>query len=270
MKIHHLNCGTFCPSCKKLLQGDGGWMESARMCCHCLLIESNDGLILVDTGFGVQDIVSSRHLGRAFKLLMQPQLLLEETALFQIDKMGFNRRDVKHIILTHLDLDHAGGISDFPMASIHACSTEIEAALNPKDWMEKSRYKAKQFRYKPKWTATMNTTESWFGFENVQRLKGIHEDILLIPLHGHTQGHCGVAIKNADNQWLFHVGDLYMDRRSLEGTSPRLLRQAENLMAMDNKQRLCNIERVKQLIAQHDDEVQVFCSHDFSELNRYI
>ena len=56
MKIHHLNCGTFCPSCQRLLQGSGGWLQAAQMCCHCLVIETEDGLILVDTGLGVQDV----------------------------------------------------------------------------------------------------------------------------------------------------------------------------------------------------------------------
>ncbi len=267
MKIHHINCGTLCPSCKKLLQGDGGLLESAKMCCHCLLIETNDGLVLVDTGFGVQDTVKSKHLGKAFKLLMQPQLLLEETALFQINQLGFDRRDVRHIVLTHLDLDHAGGISDFPSANIHACSMEVDAALNPRGWMEKSRYCSKQFSHQPKWTATINANDTWFGFENVQHLKGLKDEVLLIPLHGHTHGHCGVAVKANDDKWLFHVGDLYMDRRSLYNKSPSMLRQAENFMAVNNKQRLDNLQRVKQLIEQHSDEVQVFCSHDFSEFN---
>lgn len=270
MKIHHLNCGSFCPSCKKLLEGRGGLFESASMCCHCLLIETNDGLILVDTGFGVQDILKPKYLGNAFRVLMQPQLLLEETALFQIDKMGYNRKDVTSIVLTHLDLDHAGGISDFPQANIHACSTEVGAALSPANWMEKGRYRAHQFDAQTKWTATINTTDSWFGFENVQRLKGVKEDILLVPLHGHTRGHCGVAIKDSDGQWLFHVGDLYMDRRSLDGKSPRLIRQAENLMAVNNKQRLGYVKRVKALLDQHSNEVQVFSSHDYSELNYYL
>ena len=270
MKIRHLNCGSFCPSCKKLLQGNGGLLESARMCCHCLLIETHDGLLLVDTGFGMHDIVKPKDLGKAFRWIMQPQLLLQETALFQIDKMGYNRKDVRHIVLTHLDLDHAGGISDFPQANIHACSTEVSAALHPLTRMEKGRYRTHQFNEQTKWTATINTTDSWFGFENVQRLKGLKEEILLVPLYGHTRGHCGVAVKKPDGQWLFHVGDLYMDRRSLYKKSPQLMRQAENLMAVNNKQRLNYVKRVKALIDQHGHEVQVFSSHDYSELNHYL
>lgn len=269
MKIHHLNCGTFCPSCQRLLQGSGGWLQAAQMCCHCLVIETEDGLILVDTGLGVQDVLRPRHLGTAFRQLMRPQLRLEETALFQLDQMGYNRRDVRHIVLTHLDLDHAGGISDFPAAQVHTVSTEIDAALRP-HWREKMRYRSKQFEYNPKWNPAIHTGEHWFGFEHVHRLRGIEQDIVLVPLHGHTRGHCGVAVKQANDKWLFHVGDLYMDRRSLHGKAPRALAQCENLLAVNNKQRLHHVQQVRQLVDTHADEVEVFCAHDFSELNAYL
>src|SRR3546814_13106694 len=33
-------------------------------------------------------------------------------------------RDVRHIIITHLDFDHAGGIEDFPAAAVHLTGRE--------------------------------------------------------------------------------------------------------------------------------------------------
>ena len=49
MRIHHLNCGSMCPLGRRLINGDGGWLASAHLCCHCLLIEGRNGLTLVDT-----------------------------------------------------------------------------------------------------------------------------------------------------------------------------------------------------------------------------
>ena len=43
MKVHHLNCGTMDPP------------ATAQMVCHVLLIETDNGLALVDTGFGSHD-----------------------------------------------------------------------------------------------------------------------------------------------------------------------------------------------------------------------
>jgi hypothetical protein len=50
---HHLNTGTMCPIGRRLVNGTGGLFQRARMVCHCLLIETGDGLALVDTGIGL-------------------------------------------------------------------------------------------------------------------------------------------------------------------------------------------------------------------------
>ena len=55
MRIHHLNCGTCCPVGGRMFDGCS---DSAfgRLVCHCLLIETDEGLVLVDTGFGMKDV----------------------------------------------------------------------------------------------------------------------------------------------------------------------------------------------------------------------
>jgi hypothetical protein len=55
VRIHHLNCGSLCPLGGRLLGGAGSPLSPALMCCHCLLIEGDDRLILVDTGLSVPD-----------------------------------------------------------------------------------------------------------------------------------------------------------------------------------------------------------------------
>jgi glyoxylase-like metal-dependent hydrolase (beta-lactamase superfamily II) len=46
MKVHHLNCGTMN-------------MPTAPMVCHVLLVETDNGLVLVDSGFGSHDCLDS-------------------------------------------------------------------------------------------------------------------------------------------------------------------------------------------------------------------
>ncbi len=75
MRIHHLNCGTMCPFGGRLFGGEGGVFSRGRMVCHCLLVESSAGLVLVDTGFGVADVESpGRRLGPQFRRAAQPGL----------------------------------------------------------------------------------------------------------------------------------------------------------------------------------------------------
>lgn len=144
LKVHHLSCGSMCPYCQPLVHGTGSWLKAGKLVCHCLLIETSAGLVLVDTGFGTQDIAHPTHLGTAFRLLLRPQLSPESTALAQIKNLGFEPSDVRHIIMTHLDLDHAGGIPDFPNAQVHVYAPEYEAATRPTP-KEKSRYVYAQF-----------------------------------------------------------------------------------------------------------------------------
>ncbi|WP_223281445.1 MBL fold metallo-hydrolase [Streptomyces antnestii] len=49
--------------------------------------------------------------------MARPVLDTGETAVRQVAALGYDIEDVRHIVLTHLDLDHAGGLRDFPPAA---------------------------------------------------------------------------------------------------------------------------------------------------------
>jgi hypothetical protein len=67
MRIHHLSGGTPCPFGGGLISGRGSPFAEAGLVCHCLLIESHAGLVLVDTGPGTLDLEQPRRrLGREF------------------------------------------------------------------------------------------------------------------------------------------------------------------------------------------------------------
>jgi len=191
-----------------LLGGAGGPLSPAPMCCHCLLIEGDDRLILVDTGLGVEDVNEPQRLGFMFNAIARPRLDVAETALRQVVDRGYRPSDVRHIVPTHLDLDHAGGISDFPGAAVHVFATELRAALNPSSLNERRRYRAVQIAGVKKWAPLKEEGESWFGFSAVRPIPATQDEVLLIPLPGHTRGHCGVAVRRSDD-WLLHCGDAY-------------------------------------------------------------
>lgn len=48
----------------------------------------------------------------------------------QMNKLGYYVKDVKHVIISHMHLDHAGQIMLFPHATIHIRKSEWNAALN--------------------------------------------------------------------------------------------------------------------------------------------
>lgn len=146
MKIHHLDCGTMCPLGGKHFP----WLVPELMVCHCLLIETAQGLTLVDTGFGTQDVEHPEKLGLSSHLFGWRRKL-GGTAFYQIQNLGFTGEDVRHIVVTHLDLDHAGGLSDFPHAQVHVLKTEWQASISRKGLQGKQRYRPSQFTHQPRW-----------------------------------------------------------------------------------------------------------------------
>ena len=260
--IHHLNCGTMCPRGARLLSGEGGLLERARSICHCLLIEGADGLVLIDTGFGRGDVERPSQLGRFFNTVVSPQLSSSETAHAQLPALGFQPGDVRHIVTTHLDLDHSGGLPDFPDAEVHVLRTELSAALNP-DWRSRTRYIPAHWQHGPKWVEHEAGGEEWMGFGAVRILPGSGGEILLIPLPGHTLGHTGVAIRRGEG-WLLHCGDAFFYHGEVQ-TPPHCppgLRLFQNLNQTDGAQRRENQERLRELAARHGGEVELICSHD--------
>lgn len=269
MRVHHLNCGSFCPHGQRLINGEGGLLARAHIVCHCLAIEAGDGLVLVDTGFGMEDARNPRQLGAAFSVLMRPQPKAETTALEQLKKLDFAASDVRHIVTTHLDLDHAGGLPDFPQAEVHVLSAELDAALKPA-LSDRLRYiGGAHWKHEPHWVRHGGGGDEWFGFEGIRILPGIDAEVLLIPLLGHSLGHTGVAIRR-DDRWLLHCGDAYFNHGEMATppSCPPVLRFFQNMTASDNKARKSNQERLRELAARHGDEVTLLCAHDPHELER--
>ena len=119
MRVHHLNCISECPPGGLLMDGHSKTFRG-KVACHCLLVETANQLVLIDTGFGLRDVAEPRQrLSRFFLHLNKPEFREDMTAVRQIETLGFSARDVRHILLTHLDFDHAGGLDDFPAATVH-------------------------------------------------------------------------------------------------------------------------------------------------------
>ena len=229
---------------------------------HCLLIEAPGSLVLVDTGFGSAD---PRRLPRAFRFAAGPTLQPDRTAAAQVQALGFDPRDVRHVVLTHLDLDHAGGISDFPEATIHVRAAELEAAVRRRDLRARLRYLPSQWAHSPRWATYGSTGTRWNGFEAVEQPAGLPPEILLLPLGGHTVGHQGVAV-HGPHGWMLHVGDLWAHHGNLDGAPiPWGVRTFEWAMAHDRALLRANQARVRELAREHP-EVRVFCAHDAEEL----
>ncbi|HUQ57508.1 MBL fold metallo-hydrolase [Lentzea sp.] len=256
MKVHHLNCATMRPP-----------LVAGGIVAHCLLIETDQGLVLVDTGFGTHEVSDPKAtIDPLSRALLKPVLDINETAISQVERRGYTADDVRHILLTHLDMDHAGGLRDFPKATVHVLDTELAAATDPKGPKERARYPKAQ-REGVTFETHKAEGERWHGFEAVRDVPGLPDDVLMVPLIGHTRGHTGIAVKS-DGGWLLHAGDAYFYRGEVETPPSNILalkitaKQTETI----REQRLSNVERLRELKAA--GEVEVFSAHDPVELAR--
>ena len=232
--------------------------------CHCLLVETEAGLVLVDAGLGRADLADpQRRLGSFIAGLLRPRLEMSDTAADQVEALGYGLRDVRHIVVTHMDLDHIGGLSDFPDAKVHVFRKELDRARGQRTMEDRRRYRPIQWAHGPDWVPCDARGEDWFGFRAVRALEGLPPEILLVPLHGHTHGHVGVAI-DAGERWLLHCGDAYFHRDEIERDPPACtpgLAFFQRAAAVDHKLRLHNRARLNAL-ARSEASVRLFSAHD--------
>jgi glyoxylase-like metal-dependent hydrolase (beta-lactamase superfamily II) len=193
--IHFLNCFT----CNARVPSR--WRTGTL----CLLLETNQGLVLVDTGLGQDDYVHKTGIVRAFQVATIVPLNPLDAAVRQVVRLGYAPQDVHHIVLTHMHFDHCGGLPDFPHATVHVHRREYETfAGRPRRWTDLA-YVRRHIRHRPHLQLYHDDDrERWFDFPAI-RLP-FEPEMWLVPLFGHTRGHCGVAVQT-EAGWLFHVGD---------------------------------------------------------------
>jgi glyoxylase-like metal-dependent hydrolase (beta-lactamase superfamily II) len=267
-KVHHLNCGTMCPVGGRLLGQRG--RGPGRLVAHCLLVETvRDGLVLIDTGFGTRDVAGQTPLRRLFRTLVRPRLDASEPAIVQIRRLGLDPAAVRHIVVTHLDVDHAGGLSDFPEARVHLHAREHAAAIARARPIERQRYLPEHWSHGPRWELYAEDGDAWRGLPAILRLRGLDADIGLLPLHGHTRGHSAVLARAGD-RWLVHAGDAYFHHRSVNGTgsAPIGLALFERYVQIDAAARRGSVAALRQLRAHYPD-LDLFCAHDPAELEAF-
>lgn len=248
-KVHHINCGT-------LQKGD-----NPTVLCHCLLLEDKNGLALIDAGIGVADIQDP--INRIGEMLIEMsgfKFNMKDTAVSQIKKLGFDTQDIRHAVISHLDPDHIGGLADFPKLQVHVGEEEYKSF-----WEGNFRYRPILLAHHPPITTYSNTDQKWFGLDARKVNADFESEIYLVPLFGHTLGHCGVAVQQAE-KWVFYIGDAYYLRDELFVPDHPVNALAE-MSAMDNKKRLNSLAQLKRLLSDHSSKIEMFGYHDPTEFH---
>jgi len=192
MGIRTLDCAPMSP-----------WFPRWHLGGTCLLIDTDKGPVLVDTGLGLHDYFAPSFKVRLFRLDFGSHQDPDSTAVRRLERLGVKRDDLRHIVMTHLHFDHAGGLPDFPHAQVHVHRREYEAMKHPRSLVELA-YDRRDFVHGPSWVLYDEPDTNWLGLE-AMRLP-FTPDMFLMPLFGHTRGHCGVAVQDGPG-WVLHCAD---------------------------------------------------------------
>lgn len=230
-----------------------------KLVAHCLLLELDDRLALIDSGFGLGDVANPAQLGAA-RFATFPVLDRSETAYEQVKALGFRPADVRDIVLTHADLDHAGGVPDFPHANIHLTSVEAHTWLNPKGQKAHARYRPAHHANNPTIVEHTADGEAWRGFAAAKPI--LDDSVVLVSMPGHTLGHAAIAVEG-DEETILHAGDAFFDRRQIRGGLPLPpLVAFEAIIGVNRRQVMSNHARLRELYRSGDPKLRIINAHD--------
>ncbi|MGB2693668.1 MAG: N-acyl homoserine lactonase family protein [Dehalococcoidia bacterium] len=182
-----------------------------------LLEHPGAGLILVDTGFHPSVAVDPKQnlgpvLGRLYSgaIEMKP----EQAVAAQLRARGIDPGDVAVVIMTHLHVDHASGISEFTKPTYVLGEGEWEAFHKQgvrKGYVKKHLDVAVDFREVP-YGGSATSSYSTFG-----RSFDLFGDgsVRLVATPGHASGHQSVILRLKDREALL-AGDAALLLRTLD------------------------------------------------------
>jgi len=186
-----------------------GWLPT-----YAWVIDHPEGVIVVDTGQGTHLLESGKSLHPYMRWEVAFRIERDEEIGPQLSALGIGPRDVKRVVLTHLHVDHDGGLAHFPQTEILVSRGELQTASG---WMGRVRgYLPNRW---PSWfdPAPLDLGVQPFGpFPASKRLTAAG-DVVAVATPGHTANHVSVVVQDGETTY-FLAGDAsYNERLMLAG-----------------------------------------------------
>ena len=233
-----------------------GWTPFTILCG--LLVHPSEGLSLIDGGYGLQDVERGcKSPSRGFNLITRPRVSERDTAVQQLRAAGYDPGDVRHIIVTHLHWDHAGGLLDFPGATVHVHEAEFTEAQRAS-----MGYDSRQLVDVQRWMIHAVDGDPYLGFPTSHDLFR-DGSVVLLPTPGHSVGHLAVLVRTSRESFLF-VGDAFHQWSDLDENTRAWLFQ---WIARHNGQKWAeSLQRIRALAAAEPCTI-LLPSHAFESLD---
>jgi glyoxylase-like metal-dependent hydrolase (beta-lactamase superfamily II) len=187
---------------------------------NAFLIEHPLGLCLVDAG-QTAAAAEPGYFPRWYPFFRLSRFELEraDEAAEQLRGLGFDARDVRWVVLTHMHTDHVGGIAAFRGAEVVVSETE---------WSRATGLRGKLNGYLPQyWPAGIEPAVVSLDGPGVGPFVSSHDltgdgSLVLVSLPGHTPGHIGVLVRDGDRAALI-AGDAAHTASELAVEEPQVV-----------------------------------------------
>lgn len=251
-----------------LMAGKGSLLGGYPISLTCILVARPEGLVLVDTGWGSTTTRDpSFYPGTLFALTAgKPHARREDTALGRIEALGMRSEDVTDVVLTHLDIDHVGGLVDFPQARVHVARVEHAARFTAKQPFRSRLHDSRAaFAHRPRFVPVEWTDHAELGFERSADVFG-DGSVMLVEANGHTLGHAAVLVR-VGGKALLHAGDAFVHRIELDAPAslPLGVRLYRRMLHENEPLASSTLSRLRAIREEHPD-VTIVNAHDASLL----
>lgn len=193
--------------------GRDGW---TRIPVQAFLVEHpGAGPMLVDTGFH-SSVAAAPHesLGRVGTLAFRDiEMTPSDSVPARLRDLNIDPAGIRTIVMTHLHLDHASGVSEFPRATFVLSGREWQAAT---EQGQLHGYVKRQFDHAFDWR-TIDFAREGTGHATFGRTVDLFGDgsVRLVFTPGHTRGHMSVLLRLLGRDALL-CADAAFSRRTLE------------------------------------------------------
>ena len=186
---------------------DQAWTE--WLPTYTWIVDHPEGVIVVDTGQGAHLLESGKSLHPYVRWEVAFRIDRDEEIGPQLRALGVEPRDVKRVVLTHLHIDHDGGLAHFPHSEILVAPGELRTASG---WA--GRFRGYLPNRWPSWfdPKPLDLAPEAFGpFAAGKRLTEAG-DVIAVATPGHTANHLSIIVEQ-DGTTLFLAGDTSYDER---------------------------------------------------------
>jgi len=224
------------------------WVETANtfssfssgMTAGSVLVRHPAGDLLIDTGNSShydQEISGYPFMTWFMLKAMAGQIKPKVPLPDVLRRAGEDPSKVRWAILSHVHLDHAGGLMDLPHLQVLLTQEELQFAADPSVQAKGYVIAVHTQKLPPVAAPTLRFDPT--PYETFDESADLYRDgsVIVVPLRGHTPGSVGIFVNLSPKRRLFYVGDSVDDERGFEERVGKslILRDSDNDMALANQ-----------------------------------